>query len=40
MVCQSDIPDGSSNGLVKNLALITHVTTSQMKNLKLIFVLI
>ena len=29
MICPSDTPDGSSCGLVKNLALLAHVTTSQ-----------
>ena len=27
MVCPSDTPEGESCGLVKNLALTTHVTT-------------
>ena len=29
MVCPSDTPEGSSCGLVKNLALLAHVTTDQ-----------
>ena len=29
MICPSDTPDGSSCGLVKNLALLAHVTTAQ-----------
>jgi DNA-directed RNA polymerase III subunit RPC2 len=29
MVCPSDTPEGESCGLVKNLALISHVTTDQ-----------
>jgi DNA-directed RNA polymerase III subunit RPC2 len=29
MICPSDTPDGESCGLVKNLALISHVTTDQ-----------
>ncbi len=27
MLCPSDTPEGESCGLVKNLALLTHVTT-------------
>lgn len=29
MICPSDTPDGESCGLVKNLALLSHVTTDQ-----------
>ena len=29
MLCPSDTPEGESCGLVKNLALTTHVTTEQ-----------
>lgn len=29
MVCPADTPEGESCGLVKNLALMTHVTTDQ-----------
>ena len=29
MVCPSDTPEGESCGLVKNLALLSHVTTDQ-----------
>lgn len=27
MLCPSDTPEGESCGLVKNLALLTHITT-------------
>ena len=27
MLCPSDTPEGESCGLVKNLALMTHITT-------------
>lgn len=29
MVCPADTPEGESCGLVKNLALMTHVTTDE-----------
>lgn len=29
MLCPCDTPEGESCGLVKNLALMTHVTTDQ-----------
>lgn len=29
MVCPADTPEGESCGLVKNLALMTHVTTGE-----------
>jgi len=29
MLCPSDTPEGESCGLVKNLALLTHVTTDE-----------
>lgn len=29
MLCPSDTPEGESCGLVKNLALLAHVTTDQ-----------
>jgi DNA-directed RNA polymerase III subunit RPC2 len=28
MLCTSDTPEGEACGLVKNLALMTHITTS------------
>ena len=32
MLCPSDTPEGESCGLVKNLALLTHVTTDDEAN--------
>ncbi len=29
MLCPSDTPEGESCGLVKNLALLTHITTDE-----------
>ena len=29
IICPSDTPDGESCGLVKNLALLTYITTEQ-----------
>lgn len=29
MLCPADTPEGESCGLVKNLALMTHVTTGE-----------
>lgn len=29
MLCPSDTPEGESCGLVKNLSLLTHVTTDE-----------
>lgn len=29
MICPSDTPDGESCGLVKTLALVTHITTEE-----------
>lgn len=32
ILCPSDTPEGEGCGLVKNLALMTHVTTDQIEN--------
>ena len=32
MLCPADTPEGESCGLVKNLALLTHVTTGKQTN--------
>lgn len=41
MLCPSDTPEGEACGLVKNLALMTHITTDVDENpiRRLVFVL-
>ena len=40
MLCPSDTPEGEVCGLVKNLALMTHITTDQVNTSSLVLILI
>lgn len=37
MICPADTPEGESCGLVKNLALISHITTDSEEEVQFIF---